>query len=270
MKYGAALVFLWLAMDLYPSADRPDPLIYQPSFGRGEQLTYRAKFGWFTVGSATTTIDRSIHYVNQQPCFKVEGAGETSSWVSVIAPVKDVFGAYLDTTHLSTQVAYRKLQEGDYRYDEVLTFDHKKRKVHVKARKKETDQYGEAKQYDIPENARDLIGGFMQLRQIDFRKIRKNDTLTIAGFFEDQSYFLKIMYKGHDVVQTKLGRIPCHKLVPVMPDNKLFDGENSITVWISDDKNQVPVKMQAKMFVGHTGLELEGFRGLRNQLRILM
>lgn len=264
MKWFAGILALCTAVGMR-SADDQD----QSSFGRGEQLTYRAKFGWFTVGTATTTIDKTIHQVNKRPCYKVEGAGETASWVSVIAPVRDVFGAYLDTANLATHVAYRRLEEGNYRFDEVATFDHKRRKVDVKVRNKETGQYNEPKQYDIPENARDIIGGFMQLRQIDFRKLRKNDTLTIAGFFEDQAYFLKIMYKGHDVVQTKIGRIPCHKLVPVMPDNKLFDGENSITVWISNDRNQIPVKMQAKMFVGHTGLELIEFRGLRNQLKIL-
>jgi hypothetical protein len=56
---------------------------------------------------------------------------------------------------------------------------------------------------------------------------------------------------------------------PIMPDNKLFDGENSITCWISDDGNKIPVKIQAKMFIGHTGLELISFRGLRNQIKIV-
>ena len=248
----------------------PVPQSGSRSFGRGEQLTYKAKFGWFTVGSGTTTIDQTIHLINKRPCFRVEGAGETASWVSIIAPVKDVFGAYIDTVNLSTQVAYRKLEENNYRLDEVTTFDHSKRKAEVKVKNKTTGQYDQPKQYDIPENAKDIIGGFMALRQIDFQKIKKHDTLSIAGFFQDQSYLLKIMYKGHDVIQTKLGRIPCYKLVPLMPDNKLFDGENSITVWISADGNQIPVKMQAKMFVGHTGLELEAFRGLRHQLKILM
>jgi hypothetical protein len=269
MKWICGVV-VFVAITAFVSQTSQPPSNHRSSFGRGEELTYRAKFGWFTVGTATTTIDKTFHQVNQQACFKVEGAGETASWVSIIKPVKDVFGAYLDTTSLSTQIAYRKLQEGNYQLDEVSTFDHRRKKVNVKVRNKETGQYDEPKHYDIPENARDIIGGFMALRQIDFQKIRKNDTVTIAGFFQDQSYFLKIMYKGHDVIQTKLGRIPCHKLVPIMPDNKLFDGENSITVWISDDGNKIPVKMQAKMFVGHAGLELEGIRGLQNQLKVII
>jgi Protein of unknown function (DUF3108) len=58
-------------------------------------------------------------------------------------------------------------------------------------------------------------------------------------------------------------------LIPVMPDNKIFDGENSITCWISDDQNKIPVRIQAKMFIGSTGVELVSFSGLRNQLRVV-
>lgn len=114
-----------------------------------------------------------------------------------------------------------------------------------------------------------MVAGFLYLRVIDLKKRKVGDTLTVSGFFEDTAYNLKIMYKGKENVSTKIGNILCYKLVPVMPDNKLFDGENSITCWISDDENRIPVKIQAKMFIGSTGIELVGFKGLRNQLKII-
>jgi hypothetical protein len=49
-----------------------------------------------------------------------------------------------------------------------------------------------------------------------------------------------------------------------MPPNKLFDGENSITIWFSDDKNFIPLKVSANMFIGSAGVELTAFQGLRN------
>ncbi|MCX8489897.1 MAG: DUF3108 domain-containing protein, partial [Cyclobacteriaceae bacterium] len=76
-------------------------------------------------------------------------------------------------------------------------------------------------------------------------------------------------YFGKEVVKTDLGKILCHKLIPIMPDNTLFRGENSVTAWISADRNQIPVKVDAKMFVGHAGTEMVGFRGLKNQLKII-
>jgi hypothetical protein len=245
------------------------PLISKnTSFSTGEQLEYRVNFGFFTVGRAVTTVDRRVYNIHSTPCFKIDAYGETSDWISWVARVKDTWGAYLDTTSLSTQVAYRKIREGNYRKDELTNFNHQKRKAEVKLLNQETGMYESQDEYDIPRNAKDLVGGFMLLRQVDFSKVQKGDTITISGFFEDTSYNLNVMYKGKDIVHTKLGKIPCLKLVPIMPDNKLFDGENSITCWLSDDLNKIPVKIQAKMFIGHTGLELEGIRGLRNQLKV--
>ncbi len=239
------------------------------SFGKGEQLEYKVSFGFFTVGKAVTRIDPKVFTINSQPCYKIDAVGETSDWISWVTNVDDTWGAYIDTATLSTQVSYRKIREGRYRMDELSNFNHDSRKVVVKRMNKETGIYEEQAQYDIPKNAKDLVGGFMLLRQIDFAKLNKGDTVTISGFFEDTSYYLKIMYKGKETIHTKVGKIPCNIMVPIMPDNKLFDGENSITVWISDDGNKIPVKIQAKMFIGHTGLELVSFRGLRNQIKIL-
>jgi hypothetical protein len=239
------------------------------SFGKGEQLEYKVNFGFFTVGKAITRIDARVHNINSQACYKIDAFGETSDWISWVTDVNDNWGAYIDTTTLSTQVSYRKIREGRYKKDELSNFDHDSRKVIVKVMNQQTGVYEEQNRYDIPKNAKDLVGGFMLLRQIDFTKLHKGDTVTISGFFEDTSYYLKVMYKGKDNVSTKVGKIPCNVMIPIMPDNKLFDGENSITVWISDDGNKIPVKIQAKMFIGHTGLELVSFRGLRNQIKIV-
>jgi hypothetical protein len=263
-----AIIALILLCAFLPAAQNTPLADRNTSFSTGEQLTYRVNFGFFHVGTAVTRIDHRVYNINSKPCFKVDAYGETADWISWVTHVKDVWGAYLDTTSLSTQVAYRKIREGNYKKDELASFNHRSKKVEVKVMNQETGVYENPQEYDIPTNAKDLVGGFMLLRQIDFKKVNVGDTLTVSGFFEDTSYHLRIMYKGKDNIQTRLGKIPCHRLVPIMPDNKMFDGENSITCWLSDDANKIPVKIQAKMFIGHTGLELEGFRGLKNQLRV--
>ncbi len=239
------------------------------SFGKGEVLNYRVNFGFFTVGKASTIIENKIYNQSDRACYKVDAFGETSGFVSWITKVNDQWGAYVDTAALVTHVSYRKIREGNYRKDELISFDHEKNQAEVKVKNKETGVYENPKYYKTPDHVRDLVAGFLYMRVIDFSKYKKGDTLSVSGFFEDTSYELKILYSGKDNVGTKVGKIPCHKLIPVMPDNKLFDGENSITVWISDDLNRVPVKIQARMFIGSTGLELVGFKGLRNQLRVI-
>jgi hypothetical protein len=266
---GVFLVLLATGFMAARQARIPYMVEHPTSFGKGEELEYRVSFGFLQVGKAITRIDGRVHSINSKPCYKIDAFGETSEWMKWVADVDDNWGAYLDTSSLSTQISYRKLKENRYRLDELANFDHDKHKVTVKVKNKETGIYEERSSYDIPKNAKDLVGGFMLLRQIDFTRLQKGDTVTISGFFEDTSYYLKVMYKGKENIHTKMGKIPCNIMIPIMPDNKLFDGENSITCWISDDGNKIPVKIQAKMFIGHTGLELVSFKGLRNQIKII-
>jgi len=262
---------LLLVFALYgslPAQKKPVPVTPNFSYGVGEVLEYRVHFGMFTVGKAMTVVDKSYHQYNDRTCYKVDAYGETSDWISWVAKVDDNWGAYVDTATLVSHMAYRKLREGKYRRDEEAYFDHTKSKVEVKVKNQNTGAI-ESKNYNVPANAKDLVAGFLFLRIIDFSKVAKGDTLVISGFLEDSSYDLKIIYQGKEVIETKLGKVPCLRLRPIVPKNSLFDGENSVLCWISDDLNKVPVKLQAKMFIGNTGLELIRFRGLRNSFKVV-
>ncbi|MEK6780738.1 MAG: DUF3108 domain-containing protein [Bacteroidota bacterium] len=266
------LIFGWviglLLCSFSGEKQKVHPVIKNESFTKGEQLDYRVSFLGITVGKAITKVDAKSYNISSRPCFKIDAYGETTG-ITWLYDVKDNWGAYIDTSSMITHVSYRKIKENKYRKDELVNFDHNQKKARVQVMNKETGVYENVNVFDIPDNATDLVGGFIQMRFFDFKKIKVGDTVAISGFFEDTSYKLKIIYKGKETISTRIGKIPCHIMVPIMPDNKLFNGENAISVWISDDANKIPIKIQAKMFIGHTGLELVGFRGLRNQLKVV-
>ena len=245
------------------------PNLKNNSFTKGEQIDYRVNFGIFTVGKATTRVDNKYYTINSRPCYKIDGFGSTSGLVAWVSKVDDQWGAYVDTSAIVTHMSYRKIKEGKYRKDELVTFDHMSKKAEVKLLDQGTGSYKDPQYFDIPDNVRDIVAGFFYLRVLSFSKFHRGDTIPVSGFFEDTAYKMRIIYKGKEVVDTKIGKIRCHVLVPIMPDNKLFDGENSVTAWISDDKNQIPVNVQAKMFIGSTGLELSKVKGLKHKLEII-
>ncbi len=264
-----SLFLITLLTGFIGERQRVYPVVRNNNFGMGEVIEYRVSFGIFTVGHATTKVDKKVFTINSRPCYKIDAFGSTSGLVAWLNKVDDQWGAYVDTAALVTHVSYRKIKEGRFRKDELVTFDHENKKAEVKLMNKKTGVYDEIKYYPVQENVRDIVAGFTYLRVIDYTKYKKGDTLAITGFFEDNSYVLKIIYDGKEKINTDVGKMICRRLIPIVPDNKLFDGENSITVWVSDDENQIPVKIQARMFIGSTGLELVQFRGLRNQVKIV-
>lgn len=244
-------------------------MIASESISTGERLDYRMYLGIFTVGKGITTVDKNLHTKNDRSCFKVDAYMETLGMATWVSNVNDYWGAYVDAEDIVTHESYRRLKEGKYRLDELIKYDHNADKAYVQVADKTTGKYGDPKEYKTPNNVRDIVAGFMYLRVIDFSKYKVKDTLTVSGFFEDKDYQFKIIYYGKETVETDLGKIRCHKLIPIMPANTLFRGENSVIAWISADKNQVPIKVDARMFIGHAGTELVSFRGLKNQMKII-
>ena len=239
------------------------------SINLGERADYKMYLWGFTVAKGSAQVDKEVYNKNNRSCFKVDAFMETLGMATWVSKVNDNWGSYIDSSEIITHESYRKLSEGPYRLNELVRYDHDKDLASVQIADKKTGVFGEPKVYTTPDQVRDVVAGFMYLRVIDFTKYKKTDTLTVSGFFEDKAYSFKIIYFGKELVKTDLGKIVCHKLVPIMPDNQLFRGENSVTAWISADKNQIPVKVDAKMFIGHAGTELVSFKGLRNQLKII-
>lgn len=267
MRWIVLMIF-FLAVMGFTLTTGEEP-VRSSTISTGEHLDYRMYLGFFTVGKGVTTVDKNYYTKNSRPCFKVDAFMETLGIATWISKVNDQWGAYIDTSELITHESYRRLSEGRYRLNEVITYDHEKTQAVVTSDKGENNNKPKPKIYPIPQKVRDIVAGFMYLRIIDFSKYKIKDTLTVSGFFEDQSYKFKIIYYGKENVETDLGKIPCYKLIPIMPDNQIFRGENSITAWLSADGNQVPVKVDAKMFIGHAGTELVSFRGLKKQFKIV-
>ena len=267
-------LFVWILLGYFFSGFTSEqidifPAVRNDSFSKGEVLEYKMSYGIFTVGKGSTRIDKQYHKINGRDCFKIDVLGRTVGMVDWVADVDDQWGAYIDTAALVPHVSYRKIREGKYKKDEIINFDHNKKKIEAKVFNHKTNKFKEPKYYDAPSQVRDLISGFMYLRTQDLSKIKKGDTLTISAFFEDTLYKMKVVYKGKETIKTKAGKIRALVFKPHMPENSLFKGKDSITAWFSDDKNMIPIKVSADMFIGSAGVELTSYRGLKNPLNLV-
>ena len=269
MKRLFSGIFLFVVLSGFSQRSSTEklPLVRNESFQRGEIIDFKMTYGFFTVGKGSARIHPEYHKVNGRYCFKVDVTGKTVGMVDWVADVDDRFGAYIDTAALVPHQFYRKIREGRYRKDEWTNFDHQNQKIEVKTMGRD-GKMREPQYYEAPANVRDMIGGFLYLRIMDFSDLKVNDTVSVSGFFEDEFYKMNIIYRGKDTIKLKVGKVRALVFTPLMPKNKVFDGENSITAYFSDDKNRIPLKIDAKMFIGSAGVEVIGYSGLRNPLNM--
>lgn len=237
------------------------------SFSSGEVLKYKVHYGVITAAEAVIDVSPNLHYVNNRPCYRATVTGKTNSSFDFFIRVRDTWQSYIDTAAIVPQRSYRSIEESNYRKRETVNFDHYRNTALVETKKK--NRAKETESYKIPDNVQDIVSGFYYLRTLNYDKMQVGDKLSLRGFFDEENFNMQVTFKGREVVSTKAGDIRAIKLTPKMPKNKLFNGEDAITVYLSDDKNKIPVLIQAEMLVGSVKINLYEYKNLKHKTALL-
>ncbi|MBF9239166.1 DUF3108 domain-containing protein [Hymenobacter sp. BT683] len=237
--------------------------IPQSSFGRGEVIRYTVHYGLINGGEATVETAGSLERVNDRPCYKATVSGRTTGSFDFFLRIRDQWRAYIDTTSILPLRSQRDIAEKNYRKKETVTYDHINDLAEVEVHNKNTPKRTTVK---VANNTLELVSGFYYLRTFDFNKMRVGEVIKVPGFLDGDNFMLEVTYKGRQIVETLAGDIHTFKLVPKLPNNKLFRGENAISVYLSDDRNKIPVLFQAEMFVGTVKVDMVKYQGLKSPL----
>lgn len=252
---------LWLSAQDYP-------LSSQSPFGAGEEIEMKASIGFIKAAEAEFKVNDIIYTVNQRPTYRIDIFARTSGIFDLISPVRDNWGSYYDTADLVPHQFYRYIKEGRFRKNEILYFDHEEDSVRVAKLHKETRRLESTADHAVIDNVQDMVSGYYYLRSIDFDKIPVGQIITINTFFDDKEQPFRVKFVGRETIKTKLGRVRALILVPIIEKDSLFEEDNTLRVWLSDDLNKIPLKFQAKIYVGYLTCEVKDVKNLRHSLAI--
>ncbi|MCC9137210.1 DUF3108 domain-containing protein [Pontibacter silvestris] len=236
------------------------------SFSAGEILKYKVHYGPITAAEAVIDVAPQLHQVNNRPCYRATVYGKTTGSFDLFLKVRDTWQSYIDTSALVPQRFFQNIEEGNYRKRETVDFNHYNNTAFVEKKKKSRAK--ETGSYKVPDNVQDIVSGFYYLRTLNYDRMRVGDKIKVQGFFDQETFNMEVVYKGRETVSTKAGDIRSIKLEPKMPSNKLFKGENAITVYLSDDNNKIPVLIKAEMFVGSLKVNLYEYKNLKHKMLI--
>ena len=242
-------------------------VVENDSFGPGEKLTYRVHYSVFNAAEATMVIQDKVEMMNGRPCYKIDVFGRSKGVFEMVTKVRDNWGTYMDTAAVIPHKFYRYIEEGKYRKNEVVEFDHQRNLAITKIYgKHDKNLLKKELSHEVPVNVQDMVSGYYFLRTLDYSKYKNGDTITVKGFFDEEVFDFQLKILRRERLKTKLGKIPAIRMEPIMPDNDMFDGKNSVLFWLSDDENKIPLKIKAKMFIGAVEVDIKSQRGLKHPL----
>ena len=233
-------------------------------FQDGEWFQLRLHYGPFNASYATFSLNREL--LGDKTVFHAKGFGETKGIARWFFKVEDYYESYFDEKTGQPYKFIRDINEGGYTKNVEIEFDHDQATAQVNDKKK-----GEIKSFPIENGVQDLISSFYYLRNFYHKdQIQVNGSFDINMFFDNENYVFKLKYLGKEVINSKFGKIECMKFRPLVQSGRVFEEQESLTLWVSDDKNRLPIRLQANILVGSIKADLENFKNLKHPFEIVV
>ena len=237
----------------------------EKAFDSGEWFRFEMSYsGFLKAGNATLTV-RDYEYKGN-PVYHVIGKGWTTGAIKWFFKVRDRYESYIDKSTGSPHKFIRDIDEGGHTKDIEIEFDHVNRKAHVNDKK-----HNKKSIIDTEPNIQDMVSTFYYLRNnIDTENLKSGDEIKVNMFFDKENYGFKLKYLGEEVIKTEFGKVNSLKFRPYVMAGRVFKEEESLTLWVSNDKNKIPLRIKADLAVGSLRADLDAFKGLKHPFQIIV
>lgn len=232
------------------------------AYGDGEWFKFRVHYGIVTAGYATLDVKETR--LRGHEVFHVKGFGETVGLSKLFFKVRDDYQSYIDKKTNVPHRFIRDIYEGGYTKDLVVDFDHKTRKATVNDKK-----HKEISVFAFEENTQDILSAFYYLRNyLDTNTIKENEVVEVNMFFDKENIQFQLKFLRRETISTSFGKVRTMVFRPYVQSGRVFKEKESLTVWISDDDNKIPLLIKASLAVGSLKATLTEFKGLKHPLQI--
>ena len=234
------------------------------AFGDKEFTRYSVYYsslltGNVVAGEATIEVKSHKKQFFDRPVWHIVGEGKSKGAFNWFYKVRDRFESYVDKEALVPYLFVRRTREGDFVQDDDVYFYHNEKKA--------ISRTGTTA---IPDNVQDFVSALFFMRTLSLDDFDADSAYYLDFLLDDSVYVSKIKYQGTEHIKTSIGTFRCLKIAPMMATGEVFADAYPVSVWVTDDKNHLPILAEAKIIVGSIKMELIDYKNLLNPIDALV
>jgi hypothetical protein len=231
------------------------------AFKNAESSTFKVFYtlAGMYIGAGEANFLVNIEKLNNIPVYHIIGDGKTYSFYDSFFKVRDRYETFIDTASLQPYRFIRNVYEGGYKKYQTVNFDHV-------ANKAITNEGV----FNVPNCVQDVVSSIFYARNIDFNKYKAGDKIPFTMFLDNETYNLYIRYMGKETIKTKYGKFRAIRFKPLLVKGTIFEGGEKMEVWVSDDENKIPLRVESPISVGSIKVDMMSYKNLRYPLKSLM
>lgn len=231
------------------------PQISYTAFKPGEELKYNIHYGFINAGSIQLKINKELKKITDQYLYSFYAHGRSNKGWDLFYKVRDYYQSYVDTATLLPVYASRNILEGNYQSSEFIIF-----------KRDDNIVISNGQKYHVPNKIFDLLSAFYYARCLDAETIKFNKEIPFNTFFEKELFPVGVTITGRSVIETKLGKFKCLIVRPKLIEGRIFKDQSDMTIYVSDDKNNIPIRIQTAIFIGYIKADLIYYDNLKYPL----
>lgn len=212
-------------------------VIKNNSFGVGEKLIFAVKYFGITAGFGILEV-KNIVEINKRSAYFIEATAKTSPFFDNFHRVRDTIISYMDVLGLFSWKYNKNLEEGSYRKNSYMEFNHEQ----GFARKKEGDKC------QTPAFVQDVLSEFYYYRAIFTGK--EEELYIDVASDECKVYQIVVKKIGEERITVDAGEFDCYVIRPFLKYEGIFRQKGDVDIWITKDKYKIPVLVKSKIIIG--------------------
>jgi len=231
------------------------------AFVEGEKINYTIFYnvvGLYVNAGKTDFTIQSTNW-NGADAFTFTALGKSNSKYDWIFKVRDKYESIVDSKTLLPYQFTRQINEGSFHHKETLLFNQKDNTVN-----------NEKGVFKTPDCTYDVLSAIYAARNYNYKSSILNDKIYLNFFLDKELYPSYFKYLGKEIITTRYGKFKAIKLAPLLVKGTMFKGGEEMTIWITDDDNHIPVRIQTPIIVGTIKVDMVGFDNLRYPLSSLI
>ena len=230
-------------------------------FQAGEKIVYKLFYNWNFVWIAAGEVTFQVNDLAEQ--YHITVRGKTYPSYEWFYAVDDKYESYLDKQTLLPEIHIKDVKEGGYTRFDRTVFDQIDHKA-VSSRGARRDDLKD-KFMDLGGCMHDLISIVYYARNLEPATMKTGDEIPIKILMDQEIHPLSLKYLGKENNKKirEVGKYNTHVFSPQLIAGEVFKEGDEMKIYVSNDRNKLPVLIESPVSVGSVKAVLKSYEGLK-------
>ena len=239
------------------------PVCKEAPFQAGERVNMSVMFKWGAIN--TEVAQASLTLEQEEDCYHAVMAARTAPFFDVFYKIRENFQSRFSLDELRPMEAFRDTYESGYTATNHFIYDWEAGVIRA-----EVSYRGAAPEFkEIPLKglSLDMVTIIYYIRNLDWSQVEAGEVCTLPFAIDDEVFTVSVTCRGReDLKVRKAGRFHAVRLSCTVVAGVLFEGNQELQVWLSDDGNRVPLAVMVPLRVGTVWAWFKGAENLKYPL----